>query len=133
MHSQRRKWGVLRVLSFKELSRPRPDSPLAKKATYMIGRAYQDIAAFDAAADNYERFAARWPGERDAQPALRRATFIRGGLGQTQKALDDTGLFLKNYGQRPELTDTAAGVAFAAGHVFEQQHDAARLQEHLES
>jgi TolA-binding protein len=130
---QRSKLIGLAILSFQELIRTRPDSPLAKKATYMIGRAYQDIAAFDAAADNYERFAARWPGERDAQPALRRATFIRGGLGQTQKALDDTGLFLKNYGARTELTDSAAGVAFAAAQIFEQQRDSARLGEQLES
>src|SRR5262249_39807475 len=44
----------LSVLAFQELMRARPDSPLAKKATYLVGRSYQNIAAFEAAADNYE-------------------------------------------------------------------------------
>ena len=56
----------LSILALQELIRLKPDSPLAKKAIYMVGRSYQNIAAFEAAAENYEKFSAHWPSERDA-------------------------------------------------------------------
>ena len=46
-----------------------PDDPLAKKAIYQIGRAYQSIAYYDKAAENYETFAMRFPGEKEPTDA----------------------------------------------------------------
>jgi tetratricopeptide (TPR) repeat protein len=123
----------LAVLAFQQLIAARPESSLAKKAVYLVGRNYQDIAAFESAADNYERFAARWPGERDASTALYRASFFRRGLGQSDKAIEDTQLFLRNYGGRGELSEVAAGVAFGEGVIYEQAKDWERLARHLKS
>src|SRR5262249_40919964 len=85
---QRAKMIGLAVLAFQQLIKVKPDSRLAKKSIYMIGRNYQDIAAFEAAAENYEQFAARWPGEPESSTALYRASFFRRGLGESQKAID---------------------------------------------
>ncbi len=109
----------------------KPDSALAKKAIYQIGRNYQDVAAYELAADNYEKFASKYPGEKDASTALRTAAFFRTGLGENDKAISDTGLFTKNYGGRHEFVDRAAGVDFFLTQIFEQQKDFARLKKHL--
>jgi len=130
---QRAKMIGLAVLAFQQLIKSKPDSRLAKKSIYMIGRNYQDIAAFEAAAENYEQFATRFPGEEEASTALYRASFFRRGLGESQKAIEDTKLFIRNYGPRSEFTDIAAGVAFGEGQIFEQERDWAKLSQHLEA
>jgi tetratricopeptide (TPR) repeat protein len=109
----------------------KPDSTLAKKAIYLIGRNFQDIGVYESAADNYEKFASKYPGEKDASTALFTASFFRRGLGQNDKSIEDTQLFTKLYGGRHEFVDKAAGVAFGEGQIFEQQKDYNRLQKHL--
>jgi tetratricopeptide (TPR) repeat protein len=119
------------------LIRTKPDSRLAKKAVYLIGRNYQDIAAFELASENYENFAKKYPGEpdgtaTDAAKALNTAAFFRRGLGQNEFAIDDTDLFVKNYGGRKEFVDQAAGVKFGVFQIFEQQKDWDKLQHHFQ-
>jgi tetratricopeptide (TPR) repeat protein len=109
----------------------KPDSSLAKKAVYLIGRNYQDIAAYENAAENYETFASKYGGEKDAPIALNTAAFFRRGLGMNDKAIDDTSLFVKNYGGKKEFTDKAAGVAFNEYQIFEQQKDRDRVKKHF--
>src|SRR5581483_612955 len=94
-----------------QLISTKPDSTLAKKAKYLIGRNYQDVAAFEKAAENYETFANKYPGEKDASTALFTASFFRRGLGENDLAMKDTESFIKLYGPRKEFTDKAAGVA----------------------
>ena len=97
------------------LLKVKPDSTLAKKAIYQIGRNYQDIAAYEQAADNYEQFAEKFPGEKEAPMALNSASFFRRGLGDNDKAIKDVALFVKDYGGRHEFVDKAAGVDFERG------------------
>jgi hypothetical protein len=97
-----------------------------------VGRSYQNIAAFEAAAENYEKFAARWPGERDAPSALYTAAFLRRGLGDSARAGDDAKQFFERYGGRSDLVDTAASLMFGQAQIYEQQKDWSRLREHLE-
>jgi tetratricopeptide (TPR) repeat protein len=113
------------------LIKVKPDSTLAKKAIYLIGRNYQDIAAFEAAAENFETFATKFPGEKEASTALFTASFFRRGLGENDKAIEDTNQFTKIYGPRKEFTDRAAGVQFYQYQIFEQQKDKERLKKHF--
>ena len=114
------------------LLKARPDSTLAKKAIYQIGRNFQDVAAYDKAADYYEQFAQKYPGEKEASTALYSASFYRRGLGDNEKAIKDVALFVKDYGGRHEFVDKAAGVDFAQGQIYEQEKDNARLQKHFQ-
>jgi tetratricopeptide (TPR) repeat protein len=123
---QRAKMVGLAVMAFQQLIAARPESPLAKRAYYRVARAYQDIAAFDAAAENYERFATRWPGEKDAAQALMQASFFRRGIGESDKAVEDARLYQRNYAARPE----AAAAAFVEAQIYEQRRDWTRLAEH---
>ncbi len=121
----------LAIQARQQLIKIKPDSTLAKKAIYEIGRNYQEIAAYEAAADNYETFATKFPGEKEASTALFTASFFRRGLGENEKAIEDTQLFTKTYGGRKEFTDKAAGVSFYEYQIFEQQKDVARLKKHF--
>src|SRR5581483_9501959 len=121
----------LAIQARQQLIKIKPDSTLAKKAIYQIGRNYQDIAAFEMAAENYETFATKFPGEKEASTALRTASFFRRGLGENEKSISDTTLFTKTYGPRKEFTDQAAGVTFSEFQIFEQQKDVDKLKKHF--
>ncbi len=113
----------------------KPEDPLSKKAVFLLGRAYQDIAAYASAAEQYEKFASKWPGEKaptDAATALYSASVYRRGLGETDKAIGDAMDFVKIYGPRgKEYEDKAAGVFFGLGLIYEQQKDKDKLRKHL--
>lgn len=114
------------------LLKTKPDSTLAKKAIYQIGRNFQDVAAYDKAADYYEQFAEKYPGEKEASTALYSASFFRRGLGDNEKSIKDVALFVKDYGGRHEFIDQAATVAFNEGQIYESQHDNAKLMKHFQ-
>lgn len=114
------------------LLKTKPDSTLAKKAIYQIGRNFQDVAAYDKAADYYEQFAEKFPGEKEASTALWSASFFRRGLGENDKAVKDVALYVKDYGGRHEFIDKAASADFDQGQIYEAQHDNARLLKHFQ-
>lgn len=116
-----------------QLLKVKPDSNLAKKAIYLIGRNYQDIAAFELAAQKYEDFATKFPGEKDASTALNTASFFRRGLGENEQAIKDVAEFTKLYGPRKEFVDKAAGVNFYLYQIFEQQKDKDKVRKHFTS
>ena len=112
----------------------KPDDPLAKKSVYLLGRAYQDIAAYSYAADQYEKFANKWPGEKaptDAATALYTASFYRLGLGETDKAIQDTTDFIRHYTGIKEYEDKSAGVFFGLYRIYENQGDKTKLEKHF--
>jgi tetratricopeptide (TPR) repeat protein len=113
------------------LLKAKPESTLAKKAVYQIGRNFQDVAAYDKAAEFYEQFAEKFPGEKEASVALYSASFFRRGLGDNDKAVKDVALFVKDYGGRHEFVDQAATVDFDQAQIYEQQKDNAKLQKHF--
>jgi tetratricopeptide (TPR) repeat protein len=116
---------------FQQLLAVKPDSGLARKTTFAVGRSYQSIAAYDSAADAYERFATRWSDDKEAPTALLTAAFFRRGLGQNAKAIEDTEQFVRSFGPRANLGDRVAGVAFDENQIFEQQKNWDELQKHL--
>jgi tetratricopeptide (TPR) repeat protein len=113
------------------LLKTKPDSVLAKKAVYQIGRNFQDVAAYNQAADYYEQFAEKFPGEKEASIALYSASFYRRGLGDNEKAIKDVALYVKNYGGRHEFVDKAATTDFDQGQIYEGQRDNAKLLKHF--
>jgi len=106
-----------------------PEHPLAKRALYRIGAGKQQLAFYEAAAENYEAFAKRYPGEPEARTALGNATVFREGLQQTREALSDMDAFVAFYGGRDP--QDAAGVFFQKGEVYEMQDRVDDLRAHL--
>ena len=120
-----------------------PDSPLAKKAVYLVGANFHALAYYEQAADYYEQFAAKFPGEDGAkcsdkekqtktcpvaQEALMNATFFRIGLGQSDKAIEDARLYEKNYRKRFPME--TAQVVFSIGSIYERQKNWSKVVDH---
>ncbi|MFO0574583.1 MAG: tetratricopeptide repeat protein [Polyangia bacterium] len=134
----------LAIQAREKLISTKPDDPLAKKAIYRVGQNFQFIAAYEQAAEKYESFANKYPGEIaakdekdptkkiDAPTALFTAAFFRRGLGQTEKSIEDVNAFIKNYGGRKEFFDKSAGVFFDMGQIYEQRKDWAKVKQHFQ-
>jgi tetratricopeptide (TPR) repeat protein len=101
----------------KKLIDAKPDHPLAHKAMLRIAQNYHGIAWFSRAAEYYERFARRFPGERDAPDALQNAIVFHMGRREHQRAVDAARRFVRNYGARPRHAARAAAVQFALGSI----------------
>lgn len=120
-----------------------PESPLAKRAVYLVGSNYHALAIYSRAADYYEQFATRYPGEDGsecteaernagtcaiAHAALENAVFFRLGLGEEDKAIEDVRLYERNY-RRSRARETAQ-VVFSLGSIYERRGDWNRVFSH---
>ena len=79
---------------------------------------YHQLAYYSKAAEHYEDFASKFPGEKKAIDALGNATTFRIGLGESDKAIADMDSFVKFYGTRKP--QDAAGVFFQMADVYEK-------------
>ena len=111
-----------------------PESPLSKKAVYLIGQNFQALAYYEQAAKYYEQFARKFPGEDgtrctdedkkngtcpNAIEGLEQATFFRIGLGDDKTAIENSDLFARNY--RNKLPRQTSQVFFSIGSIYERQ------------
>jgi tetratricopeptide (TPR) repeat protein len=114
-----------------QLIKDHPKDPLAQKALFRVAAGYHQLAYYSKAADNYEDFANKFPGEKKATDALGNATTFRIGLGESDKAIADMDSFVKFYGSRKP--QDAAGVFFQMGDVYEKEKNYDALSKHLEA
>jgi tetratricopeptide (TPR) repeat protein len=113
-----------------------PESEWSKRALYLIGANFHALAMYDMAADYYEKFATKYPGElgekctdaeikadtcTNAKEALQSAVFFRLGLGDEAKAVDDAKLFEKSYRKKYPLESSQ--VNYSLGSIYERQGD----------
>ena len=120
-----------------------PDSEWSKRAYYLIGANFHALAMYDMAADYYEKFAEKYPGElgddctdaekkagtcANAKEALQNATFFRLGLGDEEKATDDAKLFEKSY--RKKFPLESSQVNFSIGSIYERTGDWQKVINH---
>jgi tetratricopeptide (TPR) repeat protein len=120
-----------------------PESPLARRAIFLVGANYHALAIYNQAADWYERFAREYPGEDGsscteeqrtagtcaiAHEALQNAVFFRLGLGEEEQAVDDARLFERNYRQR--MPQETSQVMFSLGSIYERASDWNRVFNH---
>ena len=108
----------------------KPDHALAKKALYQVGANYHALAWYSRAANYYERFARRFPGEPEAPAALQNAIIFRLGRQELTEAEADARLFARSYGTRRRFAARAAAVHFSLGVIHEQRGDAAAVTRH---
>lgn len=106
-----------------------PKDPLAQRALFQIASGYHQLAWYSRAADNYEKFATQFPGEKEAPTALGNAYQFRVGMGEYDKAIDNMNNFVKFYGSKKP--QDAATVFFQMGEVYEKQNQTDELAKHL--
>jgi TolA-binding protein len=114
-----------------ELIKDHPKDPLAQKALFRVAAGYHQLAYYSKAAENYEDFANKFPGEKKATDALGNATTFRIGLGEGDKAIADMESYVKFYGSRDPMS--AAGVFFQKADVYEKDQNYDGLAKHLEN
>jgi outer membrane protein assembly factor BamD (BamD/ComL family) len=107
-----------------------PKSRLAPKALARTGLLRARVAHYAEAAAALEKYAKTYGGEQDAVDALSEAIFYYRTLGEHDKAIAATEMFVKQYGRRQ--ADRAADAAFSLIGMYEQagrQDQAARALE----
>jgi len=119
------------------------DTEYAKRAVYLVGANFHALAFYEQAADYYEQFARRFPGEDGsdctdadraagtcaiASEALQNAVFFRLGLNQPDKAEEDVRLFARNY--KRSLPRQTSEVVFALGSIYERAESWSRVIDH---
>jgi TolA-binding protein len=117
------------VKAWQALIKAHPDDTLAKKAIFRVAAGYHQLAIYEKAAEGYETFARRFPGEPQAAAALGNATAFREGLGQLTEAAADMDAFVAFYGRRQP--QDAAAVDFQKGELLERQGKLGDLAAHL--
>jgi tetratricopeptide (TPR) repeat protein len=120
-----------------------PESNLSKRAVFLVGANYHALAIYGQAADYYEDFARRFPGEDGsdctdadrtantcaiANEALQNAVFFRLGLGEEEKAIEDARMFERNYRRR--LPRETSQVIFSLGTIYERQRNWTKVVDH---
>ena len=120
-----------------------PDSPLAKRAVYLTGANFQALALYAKAAEYYEAFATKFPGEDgknctdaekesnscpNAPEALQDAVFFRLGLGEDNLAIEDARIYERNFSKkRPRETSQ---VVYSLATIYERQGDWEKVSDH---
>jgi hypothetical protein len=122
------------------------DTEWAKRAVYLIGANFHALAMYDMAADYYERFAEKYPGElgekctdaenkagtcTNAKEALQNAVFFRLGSGDEAKAVEDAKLFERSY--RKKFPLEASQVNYSIGSIYERLADWGKVIGHYSS
>ena len=106
------------IQTFNTLQKYYPNSKITAKAVARLGKAYGDIAFYDRASDKLEEYAKKYAGEKDAHDAMNDAVLYRKGLGDDQKAIDDTKYFIKTFG--PKNKEDAANASFSLTSIYEK-------------
>ncbi|MBL4636221.1 MAG: tetratricopeptide repeat protein, partial [Kofleriaceae bacterium] len=109
----------LAIRSFAILNKKFPKAEKAKKALVLMGNAYGAIASYEKAAEKYEEFARRFPGEKEAAGALNNAVTYRKGIGQQKEAIANIEGFVKKY--RKKQKEQAAAAMFGLAGIYEAQ------------
>lgn len=123
-----------------------PESEWSKRALYLIGANFHALAIYDTAADYYEQFANKYPGEDGAKctdaeksagtcavahEAMQNAIFFRLGLGDEERAVEDAKSFEKNWSRKfPRETSQ---VRYSLGSIYERLQDWKRVVDHYSS
>ncbi len=115
--------------TFNTLQKYYPNSKITAKAVARLGKAYGDIAFYDRASDKLEEYAKKYAGEKDAHDAMNDAVLYRKGIGDDQKAIDDTKYFIKTFG--PKNKEDAANASFSLTSIYEKGADKDAVVKHL--
>ena len=106
-----------------------PNSKITQRAVARLGKAYGDIAFYDRASDKLEEYAKKYAGEKDAHDAMNDAVLYRKGLGDDQKATEDTKYFIKTFGSKN--SQDAANASFSLTSIYEKGNDKDAVVKHL--
>lgn len=107
-------------------------SKIAPRAIGRAGQIYARRAMYEKAAEQLERYAMLYAGEKDAYQALSDAVYYRKALGDRDKAIANTNLFVKLFGaKRPREVADAMWSLTALYESADPARAITHLQEYL--
>ena len=109
-----------------------PQSALARRALLSLAQISHRLAHFDRAANAYERYARRYPGEKYAPDALADALRLRQAMGQPEAARALADLHARHYGRRRPRQSAQLSYAAIAGEEALPRKAAAELEAFLQ-
>ena len=99
------------TLMYQMLHKYYPRSAFSRMAVGRLGRVYAKVALFGRAAEELEKYARLYAGEKDAPDALRDAIRYRAGLGERDKWIELTSYYVRTFGA--QKTRDAAELVYA--------------------
>lgn len=117
------------IQMFEALSQAFPKSVHTQKAIARLGKNYAAIAWYRESAQKLEEYAKRFAGEKDAYDAMNDAVFYRKGIGDDEKAIENTNYFIKTFGGKKPAE--AASAYFSLTSIYEKQGDKDKVVSHL--
>jgi tetratricopeptide (TPR) repeat protein len=117
------------MLVYQMLEKLYPVSTHTAHAIVRLGNVYATTAFYREASQKYEDYAKKYAGEDDAYAALDHAVTFRKGVGDDQRAIDDTNLFIAKFGaKRPAM---AAAAFYSLNAIYDKLGDPDKIVEHL--
>jgi cellulose synthase operon protein C len=103
--------------------------PNAQRAQMLLGDNFTQVAMYEQAAKNYQAYAERFGGEKDAPLALQYAYAFRLGMGKDKEAMDTIDLYVKQYGKKDPKE--AAAAVYSVADIYAKNRDYDKMVKHL--
>ena len=116
------------ISAFQELRERFPRSPTSAKALARLGAVYARVAYYQQASSMFEEYARTYAGQGDAYRAMNDAVFYRKGMGDDDRAIEDTRYFIDTFGGKQQ--GDAARAFFSLASIYEKRGDLDRVVRH---
>jgi tetratricopeptide (TPR) repeat protein len=116
------------ISAFGELRERFPDSPASARALARLGAVYARVAYYKEASEKFEEYARKYAGQKDAYQAMNDAVFYRKGIGDDDKAIENTNYFILKFGGKQK--GDAANAFFSMASIYEKRGDLDRVVKH---
>ena len=116
------------IEAYTELRSRFPKSPQSAKALARLGGVYGRVAYYDRAATMFEEYAQKYAAEKDAYDLMSDAVFFRKGIGDDEKAIENTNLFIKKFASKKPAD--AANAFFSLASIYEKRGDLNKVVSH---
>jgi len=119
------------ISAFQELRERFPDSKASAKALARLGAVYARVAYYKEASTMFEEYAKKYAGQDDAYKAMNDAVFYRKGIGDDDKAIENTNFFITKFGGKKK--GDAANAFFSMAGIYEKRGDLDQVVKHYQS
>ena len=109
------------ISAFSELRERFPSSSASAKALGRLGAVYARVAYYKQASEMFEEYAKKYAGQSDAYKAMNDAVFYRKGIGDDDKAIENTNYFISKFGGKKQ--GDAANAFFSLASIYEKRGD----------
>jgi TolA-binding protein len=116
------------IEAYTELRDRFPKSERSAYALARLGGVYGRVAYYDKAATMFEEYARKYAGQKDAYNLMNDAVFYRKGIGDDDKAIENTNYFIAKFASKKPAD--AANAFFSLASIYEKRGDLDKVVSH---